>query len=386
MESTASSDLLVTHKINGVTVQLKCGKYIDSTFVVSRAAVSAIQMDSLRTLLDPDVPSWIIKFQFEEDQRPGEDWAYVPTYFSLEELGREAKRRDTQARLQKIEEVLQARIDAIAQEHHRFTVRTGYADDQLNELLGYHYRESLESFMGRTQAAERRFAELVSQPLSVVLAEHYARSRMNEDALLALIALSIRSNGYIEMLGEEQLITIYGNRLRGVATLVEARRRNLTIMLEDYAPGSVVKELEATDEPSIKLAPSTIKLLKRDRSLHEFAVGYSLERVQGSLIPTGTVTLSLAQYELNRPVSPSDPLAGLPHGIQLVVVITVDGREVTRGTPGENLDKRIRSYKGGKQRGALAPNGGLIGLSRQGAQLSEEIPPWCMSKRPGRWR
>jgi hypothetical protein len=376
---TSNVPPVTTLTLNGVTVTIEYvenwGTSLAAKVIIPISGMGHITTDDIESVIDPRTHHYSRDYVFAEDVL---DRQYVPTYGSLAEMQREARRREALAVAESVEDQLAERLRSLHELHEEFVKRTGYRDTDIEESFrpartawGWEKQETIEECIGRVNRVERLIKAVLARPFHVVLAEHYAKGWRNRDTLSQLLNWSIRSGGFIEM---PDLVAVYSGRLDGVMTMDEARSRDLTIKLEDYAPADVVKDLD--------LAPTSVEITQRNRTKRSCWVTYALEREGETYAPTGTVTMSLNEYKLNKPVSEGDVLSSLPYGIRLVVAITVNEKEVFRGTPGEALDKKIKSYEGGKRRGSSAPPVDF----RHGAVPVGEIPPWCVSAGAGRWR
>lgn len=198
---------------------------------------------------------------------------------------------------------------------------------------------------------------------------HMVRSR--------LVELYIRSGGFVDVPDDAEMALIYRRRLEaaGVENLEQVQRTDLGIQLADYFDWVVYE--------GIVFAPEQIAAVTA-KGTSQYRIAYHLVEVDGEMVPRGVVCMPLSVYQkLQR------PLETLPHGIELFLELTVQRGTnvdvVAKGVEGHQIQGRIAKYRGGQRRSKSAPPDEGILRRRSPAQASE-VPPWCVARRPGRWR
>lgn len=202
----------------------------------------------------------------------------------------------------------------------------------------------------------------------------------NQWVIDQLIALSIRSDGFIEPLTEDQLRSFYQSKVGVTVSVIVLNERDLKLTPSDYAPADILQELD--------LAPDSVEIAGRKGPV-SYQIDYKFANDDGQLIKVGIITIPLSVYERNgyeygKPSS----FPSLPGDIRLVLNITVDGKLIANGFDDDALAKRIVKYKRSKARGqAIAYTSNvsdmLFGLRFEPFRPSQ-VPPWYKGSRP-RW-
>lgn len=178
---------------------------------------------------------------------------------------------------------------------------------------------------------EAEIARLEGDPeriiLDGVLNGKIKHPHLNENLLVLgeVGVWSLRTNGFVDEVGEGWLYDFYAERLKGATTEHEALRRDLRLNLADFVDPEFVQA--AVELEGLELAPDQVELQNRKGTLSAYPVTYSYMEVGG-----------------------------------------------------EQIESRVKKYKGGKARGksVQAEEEILPGLTlrRRGPIEAEQPPPW----------
>jgi len=263
------------------------------------------------------------------------------------------------------------------------------ARDAVDNMAGYWKKTTFGQARAALARVRRLIAELEGSFVTVAVrglmsGDIYHRHRLsNEQLRQRQLSLWIRLGGstplqeyfgyeVIDLLTDDRLAAIYTEMLldASVKTLSDVDRLDLALDVDTYVPEWLLGEQE------LKPAPDRITI-KTSRKPVTTQVTYGLrDEGDGVLVPVGTATMSLNEYKATEKTgdrSRPRKLPELTHGIELVLVLTVDGLEAVRGTVGEQLEKRVNGYRGGKKR-AQAVQAGEIW--RKEAIQPGAVPPW----------
>ncbi len=224
------------------------------------------------------------------------------------------------------------------------------------------------------EAAVRRLQNEDPEELILrVLMEQDDHPAFEHNALILaeLRDLEIRSNGYITPPSDDDMILYYQVALAGVRTIWEAHRRDLRISRGDYASDQDIRDLYATD----MMAPDTVTIRTRRGADRHIPVTYDYSNTEPP-VAQGTITLTASEYERN-----SGSLPVLPHDIQLIIVVTHDGKEVARGTDSPELAHDIELAAKSRRRGRHVPEIDSLGLRRRAPITGDAPPPWHKGRR-----
>ena len=204
----------------------------------------------------------------------------------------------------------------------------------------------------------------------------------NERAMRQLIALEIRTRheGLVTAFTHESLREFYRKRLQGVTSYSRIWKYNLRIELEKDA-------VSEEDEIALEYAPRCIELQGRSSKASRYTVDYHYVEVEEQIVPVGAITVPLNVYERNAvEYGKKSGFPELPHGIQLWLIITVDGKEIAHGFDNEALAQRIAKYEKAKRRGKVLRGVGDSPLTgrRWSPIESSGVPNWYVGARP-RW-
>lgn len=191
---------------------------------------------------------------------------------------------------------------------------------------------------------------------------------------------SIRSNGFIEPIDETMLRRHLERKVGSFESIIELRRINLALSLEDYAPAEILEALAAD------MAPESIEVA-RNKGFTSYPVEYTEVAKDGCPVKAGVITMPLSiyekhAYEYGKPSS----LPQLPHGIELYLKLTNDNKPVAQGFEGEVLNKKIKKYRTSRNRGKAIEDIGVDELygRRYRPMEATPLPPHYVGKTP-RW-
>ena len=196
----------------------------------------------------------------------------------------------------------------------------------------------------------------------------------------------IRTGGNLDLITPIDLERFFRDKLDGAATVTQMQACDLRLRLEDYVEPRAITELAA--EGLLDLAPEFVELAGRKSSaVHRYPIEYGYAMIDGHEVPVGVLMLPLGVYEHNADEHGKSPtIPELPHGTRMVIKVTAQDRLVFWGLRGEQIERRYKRYKGAKQRSGIVPNEDDIGFNRRSPLDGSAVPPWCVSRRAGRWR
>lgn len=251
--------------------------------------------------------------------------------------------------------------------------RQGYPVDKLRGLLRaanaqwadarYSTRHgTFGDVEGRVKAVEAEIERINANRLEVLIDElmegavFRTLAEYNRIEIGKINTWSIRTGGFVDYWTDQELRDFYVERCtkHHISTRdgVRLLQDNLRVIADDTVSDELMVELCELGE--FDVAPSAIDL-KTQKGTAEYPLSFQV--IDG--VPEALLTIPLRVYEKNRPEygKPSSGFPELPHGIRYRLVITQDGREITRGLLDEietRLTKRLR----GQQRGKNVPDSG----------------------------
>ena len=246
---------------------------------------------------------------------------------------------------------------------HRYSFRYGrYRDSQP-------VRSLLKQIQNELERLEAGGSQLLVDGLLEGSIGH-RDTAFNQKVIDQLRSLSVRSNGFIEPLTEQQLRKHYADKIGDVQKLGKLSIIDLKLWIKDYAPQDILDELE--------LAPETVEIQGRRGSSH-YTVEYDVIEVEKQSIPVGRVTIPLDVYKRNaHEYGKPSQFSELPYGIRLVVSVTFNGAVIATGFDDDDLARKITKYMKAKSRGNPTGNVGNIFGYTNGPS---DVPPWFKGKR-----
>lgn len=163
----------------------------------------------------------------------------------------------------------------------------------------------------------------------------------NRQVLERLEQFEIRSGGVLAVASEEWLLTEwYPFVLENARTLSDMHRlrKELKLSFDDLLPP------ERRNDPKLELAPQDLQSIGYKGRLYSWPVTYTYDNVDGRRVPTGRVTIACKVYN-SLPAIPR-----LPHGIRLMVDLTVNKKVVVTGEAGGSLERRLDQYRKAERR------------------------------------
>lgn len=400
MEDTRTEDLPETaqFEINGHTVTVNYRR--DYTLMARICFLPALlrELEAIMMLandvVDPSVSSWNYYYVVVDDA--GNELVSSPGGYALQYEYEQHVRREQQDQNY---ETLKAELDELSRTARALRGRDlptseinaaiNAADTAIQNLYGYWKATTYSQAKAALARVRRLIAELEGSFVAVVVRNLMNRTiwrsdtGYNESIRRRQLVLWIRLGGdeplvehlgeaAIDLLTDDRLAQIYAERLQaaGVTNLTEVDKVELTLDSEEFVPEWLL------GVPELHPAPEFL-VLETPKGVVTPKVSYSLRPEGDELVPVGTARLKLSDYDK------SSSTLSLPHGIELVLELTVNDIVVVRGPVGEVLTKRIKAYKGGRRRGNNAPPSDLV---RTSPVLAGEAPPWLATRRGVRWR
>ena len=310
--------------------------------------------------------------------------------FSIQEFRskfREWEVRDTaQAKAAELEKRLPA-LTAAYQELHdkglptnRLIQELSAARAHLSALKGYKPPSSAQA--EASIAAVEREIERVSVGGSRIIVDdliegvlYHSDHVANQHVIDEVRSWSIRTGGFIEPITEAMLRKYYSRRIN-TSTMYGLQLTNLALHATDYAPWDVLEELQRDGQ----VAPDHIELNAR-RGTARYEVKYDFIEKDGQSIPVGRITIPLSTYDrTGHDYGKSSDLPTLPHDIQLMLDVTVDGVVIAHGFD-DDLVKKITKYKRSRNRSKTIEGTDEFGLRRYAPIQPSDLPPWYKGSR-----
>lgn len=246
-------------------------------------------------------------------------------------------------------------------------------------LMHYHQNGQLESTIRHIEKELDRLEE--TSPREVFLTGmvsgtlRHRWSLHNDEVIAAVLALSIRSGGFIEPITTETLRAFYLEVLEAAPSDAVLRDLNFRLSLEDYAPAEIV------NDPELELAPTEVTLPGIKGRETTYGIEYQMVSRDGRNVPAGVLSVPLTVY--NRLAPEHGKRSGfpeLPHGIELFLRVTCSDKVLVEGFNTLDFASKVTKAQRGKNRSKHADNLSVVGDSG-------EVPPWYQGKtKPGRRR
>lgn len=186
---------------------------------------------------------------------------------------------------------------------------------------------------------------------------------------------SIRTDGFIEVFGQDSLRRFYETSISENTTVAELLQLDLKLDLNEYVPESLLDELDC--------APESIEITGR-KSSSFYPVSYSFSKIGGDLVPVGRVSIPLGICERNAgDYGKKSRFPELPFGIKLLVTVTSGDAEIATGFDDEKLAERIRKHKKSKNRSKSIEDidGDELSGRRRSRAEAHQIPSWYKGRK-----
>ena len=192
----------------------------------------------------------------------------------------------------------------------------------------------------------------------------------------AINAASVRTGGFVEAYGEEEMKSFYREALQGFDNpLLHLDDEALRLNLDHFAPGDLL------DDPDLEAAPLEV-ILESNKGQVAYDVTY---RYDGDR-PTAIIRLPLKVYERYAPeYGKPQALPTLPHDIVWVAEIIFDGKIIAHGVVDVELNTRLDKWRRGKNRAKHAEET-RFGDLFYGLRPSDAPPWYAGDHKPGRRR
>lgn len=229
------------------------------------------------------------------------------------------------------------------------------------------YDSSTDAAVAALRAVERHLERIETEPHRVLLedilsgAVAHRHHYMNTVLLKEIETLSVRSGGRIEMPADDMLEELYELALGDTSKVAVAQRIDLELAREMFVSKG------QREDSVIDWAPETFEYEDGRRS-GSFAISYGRGERDGKTVPMASLTIPLSLYANKRVELPK-----LPHGIQLHLSLTVEGKTAVMAFVDQAAD-RVKKYKGGQRRGRQQ-----TGTAFE-VEAPTEVPPWAKGK------